>query len=250
MHNGIEHSGSLIGLALTATVALAGCGSDGGSGQVVYDTIGGIPAVMSSERGVRGGELGWTLTEHLRVSDEDEFEGAATTFALDVGIMPGGEVAVLDAGNHRVLRFDAAGEYTGFFGGEGEEPGDIRVPLLLEVADTLVYVIDAGRNALLAYTWEGEFLGGFPLTFEGLVGTTPAFAAGAPDEIYMFAEPAPFVRGSQPDDKGVLFRLDMTGAVRDSVLSKKRKSLKERAALPSPSRGCYRSPGTRRARAG
>lgn len=208
------------GVALIAlTLTTGACGSDGGSGDVVYDTIGGIPAVMSSERGVRGGELDWTLTEHLRVSDEDEFEGVTTTFALDVGIMPGGELAVLDAGNHRVLRFDANAEYIGHFGGGGEDPSDIQVPLLLEVADTLVYVIDAGRNALLAYTWDGEFLSDFPLTFEGLVGTTPAFAAGSPDEIYVFAEPAPFVRGSQPDDKGVLFRLDMTGAILDSVLT-------------------------------
>ena len=214
----MEDRNVLVALALVGLGAM-GCGSEIGGGRIVFDTINGVPSVMNPNRGTLGDRVPWRLAEHLSVGSEAEYDGKSVIYALDVGIMPDGGVVVLDAGNQRVLRFGSEGEYLGSFGSEGEGPGQFRVPLLLEVADSLIYVVDAAQNRLLAFDQKGEFLSSFALEFDGLVGTSPAFAAGAPDEVYLFAEPAPFMEGARDTGSAVLYRMDAAGAIRDTVLT-------------------------------
>ena len=185
---------------------------------MVIDTVAGMPTVLNPERGLVD-RVEWKLLERLRVGAGDSYAGAAVSFALDVGITGDGGVVVLDAGNQRVLRFNAAGELTGTFGGRGAGPGQFRVPLLLEVADDFVYIFDAASNQVSTFSAVGDFLASFPLSFDGLVGTTPALAAGGVGELYAFAEPVPFVRSARDTGSAVLYRLDGSGALIDTVLT-------------------------------
>ncbi len=205
-------------LVLIALI-LSGCGSEIGGGGIAVDTINGVPSVRNPERGLLGDSVPWGLTEYLRVGGEAEYDGLVATYALDVGIMNDGGVVVLDAGNQRVLRFGPDRAYIGSFGGQGDGPGQFRVPLLLEVADSLIYVVDPGFNRLNAFDASGDFLFSFDLELGGLAGTSPAFAAGGPDEIYLFGEPAPFAAAARDTGRAVIIRMDRAGAITDTVLT-------------------------------
>lgn len=205
--------------ALALSVMTVACGGDRSAGGIVYDTIGGVPAVMNPYEGTLGDSLPWALTQYLLVAGDQLYDGEPAVYALDVAILPGGGVVVLDAGNRRVLRFDSAGVYIGQFGGAGDGPGQFASPLFIEVADSLVYVVDPGLNRLTAFDTSGIFVSRFQIEFGGLVGTTPLFETGAPHEIYMAAEPAPFLAEARDTGRAVIYRLDRSGAIGDTVLT-------------------------------
>lgn len=205
--------------ALLLAVAAYGCEGDRTEGRIVYDTIGGVPAVLNPERGLLGDSVPWELVQYLLVAGDQLYDGEPAVYALDVAILPGGGVVVLDAGNQRVLRFDPEGVYVGAFGSAGEGPGQFVSPLFIEVADSLIYVVDPGLNRLTAFDTSGIFVSRFQIELARLVGTTPLFEAGAPHEIYMAGEPAPFIPEAQDTGQAVLYRLDRSGAIGDSVLT-------------------------------
>lgn len=203
--------------ALLGAVLVVGCDSERRAGRIVVDTVAGIPSISNPARGLLGNDVGWTLAEHLRTESGGDYDGIAASFILDVGVLPDGGVVVLDAGNYRVLRFDPAGAYLGSFGSEGERPGEFLVPLLLEVADSVIYVLDARLQALSAFEASGEYLFRFELDFGDRVGTSPVFTAGSPDEVYLLAEPAPF--SDDTGRQGAAFRFDRSGSIADTVFS-------------------------------
>ena len=205
-------------VAVLALVA-GGCGGDRMGDGIVFETIGGVPSVMNPEHGLLGDSVPWVLTQFLLVAGDQLYDGAPAVYALDVGILPSGGVVVLDAGNRRVLRFDEDGIYVGAFGGAGEGPGQFENPLFIEVADSLVYVVDAALNRLSAFDTSGIFVSRFQIEFGGLVGTTPLFSAGAAHEIYMAAEPAAFIPEARDTGSAVLYRLERSGAIGDTVLT-------------------------------
>jgi len=207
---------ALLGLAL---IAVTGCGGEGGRGGVVVDTIGGVPSVMNPDRGVLGDTVPWELEQYLLVAGDQLYDRKAATFALDVGILPNGNVMVLDSGNQRVLRFGPHGEYLGWFGGVGEEPGQFVTPLFLEVAGDRIYVLDSGLNRVTGFDTAGIFLSRFEIDLAGLAGTTPIFAAGGPDEIYVAAEPVPFLQQARDTGDAVLYHMNRNGAVVDTVVT-------------------------------
>ncbi len=205
---------------MVVAAALSACRGErraGGVGGVVVDTIGGVPSVMSPERGLLGDTVPWDFTQYLLVAGDQLYDGLPAEYALDVGIVPNGNVVVLDTGNGRVLRFDSAGVYIGSFGGRGEEPDRFRTPMFLEVAGDRIYVLDTGLNRVSEFDSAGIFLGRFQIDLGGLAGTTPLFAAGGPDEIYLAAEPVPFLQQVRDTGKAVIYRFDMSGAIVDTV---------------------------------
>ncbi len=209
------------GVWICALAALAayGCGGDAGQGGVVIDTIGGVPSVMSPERGLLGDSLPWKLTQYLLVAGDQLFERKAADYALDAGILPNGGVLVLDSGNRRVLRFGPAGDYVGFFGGPGQEPGQFVTPFFIEVAGSRIYVVDSGLNRITAFDTAGIFLSRFQVDLAGLAGTTPVFAAGDDDELYVAAEPVPFLEAARDTGLAVIYHVNMAGRIADTVAS-------------------------------
>lgn len=207
---------ALLALAVTA---VSGCRGEGGRGGIVVDTIGGVPSVMSPDRGLLGDTVPWELEQYLLVAGDQLYDRKPATFALDVGILPNGNVVVLDSGNQRVLRFGPHGEYLGWFGGAGEGPGQFERPLFLEVAGDRIYTLDSGLNRVTGFDTAGIFLSRFEVDLAGLAGTTPIFAVGAADEIYVAAEPVPFLETARDTGEAVLYRMNRNGAIVDTVVT-------------------------------
>lgn len=201
------------------TVVVAGCADDGGGGTIVVDTIGGIPWVMNPTRGALGDTVPWQLTQYLLVAGDQLYDRKSARYALDVGILPNGNVLVLDTENQRILRFGADGEYLDSFGGAGSEPGQFATPLFLEVAGERIYVLDSGLNRVTVFDSAGIFLSRFDVDLAGLAGTTPLFAVGGSDEIYVAAEPVPFLDEVRDTGEAVIYRLDGAGAIADTLAS-------------------------------
>lgn len=198
-------------------IGLVGCGGDAERGGIVHDTIGGVPSVMSPERGLLGDTVPWKLTQYLLVAGDQLYDREPAVYALDVGILPNGNVVVLDSGNRRVLRFRPDGAYIGSFGGAGQEPGQFVTPLFLEVAGDRVYVLDSGLNRVTEFDSAGIFINRFQVNLAGLAGTTPLFVAGGPDQLYVAAEPVPFLQEVRDTGQAVIYRMSMSGAIVDTV---------------------------------
>ncbi len=81
-------------------------------------------------------------------------------------------------------------------------------------------MLDPGNNRISAYDSAGSFIRDFEINLGGLAGTTPVFATGGPDEIYLYGEPVPFMRGAQDTGMAVLHRLDRTGTIVDTVATR------------------------------
>ncbi|UCF18472.1 MAG: hypothetical protein JSU87_11035 [Gemmatimonadota bacterium] len=204
-------------IVLPALCLLAACGGDAGRDAIVIENIGGVPTVMNPETGLLGDTVPWKLTQYLLVAGDQLYDRRPATYALDVGILPGGGVAVLDAGNRRVLRFDPNGIFLGSFGGLGQEPGQFVTPIYLEVASDRIYVVDRGLNRVTAFDTSGIFLSRFEIDLAGLAGTTPLFESGGSDELYMAAEPVPFLEEVRDTGSAVIYRFDGAGNISDTV---------------------------------
>lgn len=207
----------LLWLGLVAIVGLPACRGDGGRGGVVHDTIGGVPSVMNPSTGLLGDSVPWTLTQYLLVTGDQLFDRQPAVYALDVSILPDGSVVVLDTGNRRVLRFSPDGVYVGWFGGPGQEPGQFVTPLFLEAANDRIYVLDSALDRVTAFDTAGIFLSRFQIDLGGLAGTTPLFVAGGPDEIYLTAEPVPFLEEVRDTGQAVIYRYSMSGRIVDTL---------------------------------
>jgi hypothetical protein len=106
----------MIALAL----GVVGCESAAERAGIVFDTIGGVPSVMNPETGLLGDTVPWELSQFLLVTGDQLYDRKPAVYALDVGILPNGNVVVLDSGNRRVMRFAANGSYLVSFGVPGQ----------------------------------------------------------------------------------------------------------------------------------
>ncbi len=197
---------------------LGSCSGEGARGDMVVDTIGGVPSVISNQPAVAD-TLPWTLENYLVVAADQLYERKSTLLALDVAILEDGGVLVLDGTNDRVLRFDSLGAYVSSFGRSGEGPGQFDTPLFLEAADSEVYVMDVKLNRVSAFDTGGVFLRRFNVDLAGLVGTSAIFEAGGTGELYMAGEPAPFVAAARDTGRAVLYRFNRYGTIVDTVLT-------------------------------
>lgn len=200
-------------------MSLVACRGDSARGNVIVDTIGGVPSVMNPAQGALGDTVPWTLEQYLVVAADQLYDRLPTVLAVDVGILPNGSVLVLDASNNRIMRFDSLGSYVGSFGESGTGPGAFVAPFFLEVAESEIYVLDIELNRVTAFDTSGVFLRRFDIDLGGLVGTTGIFVAGGPGELYLAGEPAPFLSEAQDTGRAVLLRLDSSGSIADTVLT-------------------------------
>lgn len=90
---------------------------------------------------------------------------AHETFARVTGVAfdAANNLYVLDAGNRRVVVFDARGRFVRVLGGPGAGPGEFMAPLQVAVApDGRVAVSDLGRRAFSVFGPDGRFQAGVP----------------------------------------------------------------------------------------
>jgi tripartite motif-containing protein 71 len=110
-----------------------------------------------------------TVPGRVRVFSKDGEELARFGEGLllePVGVAPapGGGVFVSDAGNHRIVRFDGAGELAASFGRWGEADGELNEPRGIVVAGERLWVCDSRNHRLQAFTLDGKHartVGGF-----------------------------------------------------------------------------------------
>jgi hypothetical protein len=132
-------------LLLVAGCALpvAACGDMGRPGHMfeIVDEDGGVPVAVSSAIPKFDGEL--FVYEKLLVIRPDPGNAESLLyqpFSFTLG--DDGNYYVSDRGNHRVAVFDGEGDFVRAFGREGDGPGELRSPLLVEVRGDAVLVFD------------------------------------------------------------------------------------------------------------
>jgi sugar lactone lactonase YvrE len=75
----------------------------------------------------------------------------------DIAVDAAGNVYVLDSGNHRVQKFDAAGQYLATFGRRGQGPAEFQFPLSLDIdSEGYLYVADPNNQRIQVLTPEGK----------------------------------------------------------------------------------------------
>lgn len=125
----------------------SGVAFDGAGRVVVVETVPGRVRVFA-----RGGE------ELARFGEGELLE------PVGVAPAPGAGVFVSDAGNHRIVRFDAAGELAASFGRWGAGDGELNEPRGLAVAGEHLWVCDSRNHRLQAFAFDGTHtrtVGGF-----------------------------------------------------------------------------------------
>lgn len=91
--------------------------------------------------------------------------------AARIAGLPNGGVAILDKSAAKVTCIDVDGWITARFGTQGEKPGELDEPVDIAVSATgEVYVLDAGKTAVLKYSPAGAYLDaiGGPNEFSGV----------------------------------------------------------------------------------
>lgn len=156
------------GIAPLLVVALACAGGDGPAAArtaVHTDSAGiDIAANDSVDR-----PLAWRFEERFAVggaeSGPEAFYGVS---ARGVGVDTLGRLYILDAGNHRVVVVDSAGQVVRTQGAQGGGPGELEFPAFLAVRpDGEVGVYDYARGGLVRFAPDGAPLPLERVTAEG-----------------------------------------------------------------------------------
>ena len=80
-------------------------------------------------------------------------------FPRNVALGPDGSIYVADSGNHRIVKFDANGQFVTMWGSQGNGPGQFNEPWGIAVdADGNVYVADTWNHRIQKFDAEGNFI--------------------------------------------------------------------------------------------
>lgn len=117
----------------------------------------------------------WVTDNALHIARRYSREGVVTLTLGQVGKAGGGmtglrspddlvfdskgQIYVADAGNKRIVKFDADGKYLAEWGGGGKEPGKFATAhgLAIDSKDR-IYVADRGNNRVQVFSNDGQFL--------------------------------------------------------------------------------------------
>jgi len=149
-------------LVLSTVPSLVGCGtaSNDDDGAVRRDSAG----VVIVENTGEDRPLPWSYEISYRLGGEpDGPEQFYQVEAQQVATDSSGNIHVLDAINHRVIKFDRDGDVQWMAGTEGGGPGEFRRPLRIRVDHAgTVYVMDYGKKALVQFDSAGTPIGQTP----------------------------------------------------------------------------------------
>lgn len=102
----------------------------------------GQDVIQTNDRVTLSGDLFWR--------DYGEYSGASRiTDVVDRG---SGMFSILDSLRGRIFTYDQEGNLLYIFGGLGTQVGTFRLPTAIEAMGDKLYVLDAGRNAILTFT--------------------------------------------------------------------------------------------------
>jgi hypothetical protein len=109
-------------------------------------------------------ELDTTFNGTGYIGKSDRSSGSANgefNQPFDVAVTPDGEeIAVSDAGNHRIQRFTKAGAFSNLFGQQGTGMGQFNNPKGLACDNLgLLYIVDAGNSRIVLARCSGAVLG-------------------------------------------------------------------------------------------
>ncbi|OHB75527.1 MAG: hypothetical protein A2Z25_07445 [Planctomycetes bacterium RBG_16_55_9] len=100
-------------------------------------------------------------------------EGTAFNMPSDAAVGRGGALYVLDGVNHRVVVYDAEGQFRFHFGSRGSEPGQLLFPLGIATApDGRIFVADSGNHRFQVFAEEGKLIDAVTLP-DGASGVPP-----------------------------------------------------------------------------
>ncbi len=155
-------------ISVAAAVLLFGCGDPepGASGPTVQiDTLpDGVVHVQNPAEGLWAPGEEWRLVEELRIGtvegDGPDAFGSMIP-ALEVDDL--GRIWVVDQMSHEVRVFDADGEHVRTLGGEGEGPGELRMPFqIYRGPEGHMWVADAMNLRLSVFDTAGTFQASHP----------------------------------------------------------------------------------------
>lgn len=111
------------------------------------EIISGVRAVHNGKEGIWGKEPNVSLEfvktiGDIESTDENILFYMPTTMAFDMQ----GNIYVLDAGNHRIQKFDADGNYIATIGNQGEGPGEFQHPQSIDVSPDGMLVVSESVN--------------------------------------------------------------------------------------------------------
>ena len=86
----------------------------------------------------------------------------------DISAAPSGQLWVADAGNDRVQKFNALGQFVSGFGSSGEEEGQLESPSALALDGGELWVVDSGNDRVQVFDESGE-----PVLVFGETGSGP-----------------------------------------------------------------------------
>ncbi|MEQ9400988.1 MAG: 6-bladed beta-propeller, partial [Longimicrobiales bacterium] len=142
-------SGRRVGTAvLLGAALLAGCGA---CGEGSPDTSAGPAAPADTLVQTLDGTRYVSLRERHRLGGDDT-DDASFYLVRAAALGAGGEVFVLDGGNHRVFVFGPEGTLLRAFGREGQGPGEFQRARHLAVRGDSVLVTDSGNRVHLFRT--------------------------------------------------------------------------------------------------
>ena len=127
-----------------------------------------IEVVSAGVRIVESRAPAWPPGTQWRVNSEPVFrlgdagDDPSSSFfrILDVALLAGGEVIVVDGGSAEVRRYDAAGRHLWSTGGRGEGPGEFRMPGYLGRRDDGAFLIwDRALSRVSTIAQNGDRLG-------------------------------------------------------------------------------------------
>lgn len=78
----------------------------------------------------------------------------------------GGNIYVVDSGNHRVQKFSGSGDFILSFGSQGEYEGQFQKPVDCAASGGVVYVTDGGNRRIACFDDSGNFIKN--ISFEGI----------------------------------------------------------------------------------
>ncbi|MCY3705008.1 MAG: hypothetical protein OXH08_05805 [Gammaproteobacteria bacterium] len=94
----------------------------------------------------------------FRLGDAGDDPSSSFFRLLDVALLAGGEVIVVDGGSAEVRRYDAAGRHLWSTGGQGEGPGEFRMPGYLGRRDDGAFLIWDRALLRLSVVENGEVM--------------------------------------------------------------------------------------------
>jgi hypothetical protein len=205
--------------ALTLGLLAAGCAAepDGHTFETVVEAD--IPIALNSATPRYPGEIfAYEKVVEIR-ADADNFDSQlyqprAFTLGSD------GRYYVADTYNHRVAIYDATGAFVGAIGREGDGPGELHGPILVEEVDGVLIVTGSKTSR---FTLAGEFIDSLPgsgwkhRTRDGLIVTYDYPQGDSGDGIYTFGVVAR-IRNSERQtvasveiEQGPFARIDANG---------------------------------------